>query len=685
MSAYEEAKARVLALKAEIQRHDHLYYDLDRPEIDDSAYDALMRELLLLEASYGDLATPDSPTKRVGGKPLDAFSKHTHRVQMLSLANVFSEGEWLEFDARAQKALALAEVEYVCEPKLDGLAIEIEYEEGLFVRAATRGDGVVGELVTENIRTLRDVPLRLGVPQVPGVGALFAPRIPRYLNLRGECFMERAGFLALNEKRAKDGEPLFANPRNAAAGSIRQLDPSLAASRPLRFTPYALGDMDGGPEMTGQWSFLRWLRGLGFKTNPLVRKARGGAAVWRVYNEFMAQRPDLPYEIDGMVVKVDSFAQQNELGQVSKAPRWAVACKFPAMERQTRLLDIEIGVGRSGALTPVAVLAPIEVGGVEVSRATLHNQDEIARKDIRIGDLVRVRRAGDVIPEVVGVVLEARPPRAVPYVFPDTCPICGAFAGREEGEAVARCINRECPAQLIESIAHFASKGAMDIEGLGPRRIEQFYEAGLIRHVADLYRLDLTRLTKEEGLGELSAEKLLAAIEASKRRPLERFLFALGIRHVGEQSAKLLARRFGSLAKLREASPEELETVEDVGPQVAASIRAFFAEEHNRALLEALEKAQVNPAPPQFAAPPKDSLFNGKTVVITGSLTIGERREVGERLSRLGARVMDSVSKKTDFVIAGANAGSKLEKAQRFGVRVLFEEEFLAELARVEG
>ena len=394
---------------------------------------------------------------------------------------------------------------------------------------------------------------------------------------------------------------------------------------------------------------MRWLRGFGFKVSPLAKKARGAAAVWRVYNELLAQRPLLPYEIDGMVVKVDSFAAQSELGRISKAPRWAIACKFPAMERTTRLRDIEVGVGRSGALTPVAVLDPIEVGGVEVSRATLHNQDEITRKDIRIGDLVRVRRAGDVIPEVVSVVLEERPPSAVPYFLPDTCPICGANAGREAGEAVARCINRDCPAQLIESIAHFASKGAMDIEGLGPKRIEQLYEAGLIRHVADLYRLDPLRLAQEEGLGEISAQKLLAAIAASKTRPLERFLFALGIRHVGEQLARLLARAFGSLSALQQASEAQLLEIPEVGPQVAGALRAFFAEPRNLALLDALAQAAVNPAPSPLVAPPVASPFNGKTVVITGSLSMGERREVGARLLRLGAHLSESVGKKNGF------------------------------------
>ncbi len=680
MKNAREAQTAILRLKEEIEHHNRRYYELDEPVIDDESYDRMMRELQELERAYPEFASPDSPTKRVGGKPLDLFEKWTHTVPMLSLANVFNGAELAEFHQRVLKSLDVEEreVEYVLEPKMDGLAIELEYENGLLVRASTRGDGKVGELVTENVRTVGDIPLKLNPAPVPG--DLFSSVPPKYLNVRGEIFMNIAGLENLNRQRLDNGEPPFANPRNAAAGSIRQLDSKVAASRPLRFMPYALGDALG-LTLSNQMDFLGKMAELGFRKNDLARRVNSFEAIEAYYEELLELRENLPFEIDGMVIKVNDFGLQKRLGNIAKSPRWAIAYKFPAQEKTTVVEDIQIQVGRTGALTPVAHLRPVQVGGVEVRRATLHNQDEIRRKDVRVGDTVWIRRAGDVIPEVVRVVPENRAPDALPYEIPTTCPSCGSNTMREEDEAAVRCPNRDCPSQILESIRHYVSKGAMDIDGLGKKTVEMLLERGLIVSLADLYSLKTDLLAEQEGLGEKSAEKLLNSIENSKTRPLNRFIFALGIRHVGEHTAEILAEEFGSLEKLQAATEEELTAIHEIGAVVAASVRGFFAEPRNARLLEALFNAGVAPSFVEKTQG-EDSFFSGKTFVVTGGFSLGSRREIESLIKERGGKCSASVSRKTDFVLAGEAPGSKLKKARDLGVPTLNEKEFTEKLER---
>ena len=676
-----EARNRIDELRRDIEFHNHRYYDLDQPLIDDEAYDRLMRELMDLEARFPEYLTPDSPSQRVGGRPLDAFEKWNHRHPMLSLANCFNDKELHEFDARVKKGLGLpddAAIEYLCEPKLDGLAVELEYENEVLVRASTRGDGTTGELVTQNVKTIRDVPLKLKSPAGAGRQEFFPASKATYLNIRGEVFMNRLGFEKLNRLRSMRGEALFANPRNAAAGSIRQLDPSVAASRPLRFLPYALGEVRG-LEIRSQSELIERLGQFGFKTSDLIKTARSIDEAARIYEEFLAHRDSLPFDIDGMVIKVNDYKQQAVLGRISRSPRWAIAYKFPAQEKVTRIEEIIVQVGRTGALTPVAVLKPVKVGGVEVSRATLHNQDEIDRKDIRIGDTVLVRRAGDVIPEVIQPIVEERSGQERPYKFPERCPVCNAAIVREPDEVVARCPNRDCPAQVKESIAHFAGKDAMDIDGLGRKTTAALVRKGLVKSVADLYLLTAEQLASQERLAEKSAAKLLAALGASKRRPLARFVFALGIRHVGSHLAEVLASHFGDLEALTEAGREELEDIFEVGPQVARSIRQFFDEPRNMQLIEALKEAGLCPLPPEKPAG-ADPFFAGKTFVLTGILSFASRKEAEALIKRLGGRASSSVSKKTDYLVAGENAGSKLAKAKKLGIPVLSESELARRL-----
>jgi DNA ligase (NAD+) len=651
-----------------IKKANRLYYELDAPEISDEEYDLLLRELIDLETAYPEFASPDSPSQRVGGKALDQFEKHPHRFPMLSLANCFNRGEFNDFDVRVRKGLDLPETQtltYVLEAKLDGLALELEYENGDLVRASTRGDGAIGELVTSNVRTIRDVPLKLRTDKRPA---------PAYLNVRGEAFMSREAFEALNMARIAAQEPPFANPRNAAAGSIRQLDPKLAAKRRLSFICYALGGAEGF-ECDSQTEFLQAMKDFGIRTHDTIPQASTVDEVQGVYEQFIETRNRLPYEIDGMVIKVNRFDWQRELGQIAKSPRWAIAYKFPSQEKTTVVEDIQVQVGRTGALTPVAHLASINVGGVDVSRATLHNQDEIDRKDVRIGDHVVVRRAGDVIPEVVSVLIDKRPSSSIPYRIPENCPSCGSHVVREEGEAVTRCPNRNCPAQITESIIHFASKGAMNIDGLGEKTITALVANGHIRSVADLYDLKLDFLVSQERLGEKSARKLLQSIEASKTRPLSRLLFALGIRHVGEHIAELLAEAFGYLEAIKHQSEEDLKKINEVGPQVAASIRQFFDEPHNQELIAALFDKGVAPQATAKDTSLLDPFFNEKTFVITGSLQMGQRRDVEEMIKARGGRCSGSVSKKTDYLVAGSDAGSKLEKARSLGVAIMDEAE----------
>lgn len=665
-----DAAARLQQLRQELAHHNYCYYVLDAPEVSDAQYDRLMRELQALEARHPELVTPDSPTQRVGGAPADKFEKVVHSVPMLSLANALDEQELVEFEERLRRHLGLADsvrVTYSCEPKLDGLAVSLRYEQGRFAQGATRGDGTVGEDVTANLRTLKSLPLELK-PE-PGV------HLPARLEVRGEVFLRKADFRRLNEKREAEGEPLFANPRNAAAGSLRQLDSRITATRPLSIYFYECVPQEGTPTFRHHWDKLEYLRRLGLPVNPKNFRAHGLEQVREQYQRLLAARHELTYEVDGMVVKVDDEDLRLRLGQVSKSPRWAVAYKFPPEEEQTRVQAIEVQVGRTGALTPVAHLEPVRVGGVTVSRATLHNEDELRRKDVRVGDTVFIRRAGDVIPEIVSVVLARRAPGAQPYVFPTHCPVCGAAAVRDEdGAAIIRCTGASCPAQLVEKVRHFASRPAMDIDGVGEKLAQQLVDKGLVKTIADLYSLTRQQLLGLERMGDKSVDNLLAAIERSKQTTLPRFLFALGVRHVGEATARTLAESFPDVRKLYTASVEDLTRVKDVGPAMAEVIHAFFREPQNQQVVEALLAAGVTPAVPQVS---RQGVFAGKTVVLTGGLSTLSREQAKEEIERRGGRVSGSVSRKTDLVVAGEEAGSKLKKAQELGLRVVDEQAFL--------
>ena len=670
----DTARARADTLKAQIARADHRYYVLDDPEVTDAEYDALVRELQAVETEFPALRTPDSPTARVAGAPSERFRPVTHRVPMLSLSNAFTDEELVEFDARVHRVLGPDDLVYVCEPKLDGLAVELVYVDGQLVEGATRGDGSVGEDVTANLRTIRVVPLAL---KTPGSG----PPLPARVEVRGEVFLRRADFARLNARREQEGEPLYVNPRNTAAGSLRQLDPGITASRPLSFFAYELGGW--GPE-AGAAPFerhtqkLAWLETVGFPVNPENRSVTGLEGVRQSHADFLARRHSLAYEVDGMVVKVDGEDARRRLGQVSKSPRWAVAYKFAPEEARTKVESIEVNVGRTGALTPVAFLSPVQVGGVTVSRATLHNPLELKRKDVRVGDQVFVRRAGDVIPEIVKVIDSVRTGAETEYVFPDHCPVCGAAAVMDEDGAILRCTGLDCPAQLQARLQHFASRGGMDIEGLGDKLAAQLVESGLVKRAADLYRLDLATLTALERMGEKSAQNLLDALERSKHPPLRRFLYALGIRHVGDATGRTLADHFRDVRAMYDADADALTRVKDVGPEMAKVIAGFFSSPQNREGVEALLAAGVSPQPPEDTS---RGPFAGRTVVLTGSLTALTREQAKEEVERRGGKVSGSVSRKTDFVVAGEESGSKLKKAAELGVKVLDERAFLDLLA----
>src|SRR6185295_7151725 len=661
-------------LKAQIARADHRYYVLDDPEVTDAEYDALVRELQAVETEFPALRTPDSPTARVAGAPSERFRPVTHRVPMLSLSNAFTDEELVEFDARVHRVLGPDDLVYVCEPKLDGLAVELVYVDGQLVEGATRGDGSVGEDVTANLRTIRVVPLAL---KTPGSG----PALPARVEVRGEVFLRRADFARLNARREQEGEPLYVNPRNTAAGSLRQLDPGITASRPLSFFAYELGGW--GPE-AGAAPFerhtqkLAWLETVGFPVNPENRSVTGLEGVRQSHADFLARRHSLAYEVDGMVVKVDGEDARRRLGQVSKSPRWAVAYKFAPEEARTKVESIEVNVGRTGALTPVAFLSPVQGGGVTVSRATLHNPLELKRKGVRVGDQVFVRRAGDVIPEIVKVIDSVRTGAETEYAFPDHCPVCGAAAVMDEDGAILRCTGLDCPAQLQARLQHFASRGGMDIEGLGDKLAAQLVESGLVKRAADLYRLDLATLTALERMGEKSAQNLLDALERSKHPPLRRFLYALGIRHVGDATGRALADHFRDVRAMYDADAEALTRVKDVGPEMAKVIAGFFSSPQNREGVEALLAAGVSPQPPEDTS---RGPFAGRTVVLTGSLTALTREQAKEEVERRGGKVSGSVSRKTDFVVAGEESGSKLKKAAELGVKVLDERAFLDLLA----
>lgn len=677
-------------LRAEIEQHNVRYYVYDDPSISDAEYDRMMRELQDLEAAHPELVTPESPTQRVGAAPVSAFGSVRHAVPMLSLGNAFDEEDVVAFDRRVTDTLRGAgllgpaqQAEYFCELKLDGLAISLRYEDGRLVQAATRGDGQTGEDVTSNIRTIKAIPLQLTGPA------------PKVLEVRGEVLMNRADFEKLNAAQAKRDEKVFVNPRNAAAGSLRQLDPRITAKRPLRFFAYGWGEVQGLPgAQSGLFdeapagaadaaaatlpekshgAMLDWLAALGLPVNVKHNhRATGAEGLMAFYAKVGALRPELPYDIDGVVYKVDSLPAQKLLGFVARAPRFALAHKFPAEEATTTLLDIEVQVGRTGAITPVARLKPVFVGGVTVTNATLHNEDEIRRKDVRIGDTVIVRRAGDVIPEVVGAVLDQRPADAREFVMPKACPVCGSAIERLEDETIARCTGGLfCAAQRKQTLWHAASRKALDIEGLGEKLVEQLVDSGRVKSLADLFSLRPLELVGLDRMGQKSADNLVEAIDKARAPALGRLLFALGIRHVGETTARDVARHFGSIEAIMDADEDALSSVPDVGPVVAGSIRRFFAEQHNRDVIDQLKAQGVHPV---AEAVPQDTTLAGKTFVLTGTLPNWTREEASMRIQAAGGKVSGSVSKKTAYLVAGEDAGSKLTKAQELGVTVLDED-----------
>ena len=666
MSVPAEVRKRVEELRKEIEHHNYLYYVLDQPEISDAEYDRLMRELQELEARYPELITPDSPTRRVGAEPLKAFGEVRHEVPMLSLNNAFSSEEAREFDRRARELLGVDVIDYAVEPKLDGLAISLLYRDGQLVQGATRGDGYRGEDVTANVRTIKAIPLHLR-----GQGW------PTVLEVRGEVIMTKAGFEKLNDEQRRRGEKIFANPRNAAAGSLRQLDPRVTASRPLTFFAYGLGRVDGGRLPDRHSRIMQRLRDWGVPINREGKVVKGIDGCLAYHRAMQEKRESLPYEIDGVVYKVDRLDWQERLGYVARAPRWALAHKFPAHEEITRVIDIEVQVGRTGALTPVAKLEPVRIGGVTVTSASLFNQDEIDRLDVRIGDYVVVRRAGDVIPQIVSVVKSRRKGRLRKFHLPDKCPVCGSPTYRPPGEAVTYCTGGLfCPAQRKRALEHFASRRAMDIEGLGTKLIDQLVDKGLVKDPADLYRLTKEQLVSLERMGPKSADNLLAQLDKSKSTTLPRFLYALGIHDVGEVTAQTLAEHFGSLEALMAASEEDLMAVPDVGPAVAGSIRQFFSQKHNRDVIRRLRETGVH-WPDITPKKPEELPLAGKTFVLTGALASMTRDEAKEQLQQLGARVSGSVSRKTDYVVVGEDPGSKADKARELGVTMLDEKAFL--------
>ena len=671
--AARDAAGRIAELREQVRRHDYRYYVLDDPEISDARYDALLRELRELEAAHPELVTPDSPTQRVGGEASGTFGEVVHAVPMLSLENAFSEQDVLDFDRRVRDRLDTEAVDYSAEPKLDGVAISLRYEAGRLTQAATRGDGTRGEDVTANVRTIRSVPLTL------------RGDVPRLLEVRGEVFMSRRAFEQLNRRAADNGEKTFVNPRNAAAGSLRQLDPKVTEHRALDVFFYGVGATEGWTMPRRHSELLAAMRELGLRTCPEIMVVAGVAGCIEYYEAMGRRRNALGYEIDGVVYKVDRLDWQRDLGFVSRAPRWAVAHKFPAQEETTVVRDVEFQVGRTGALTPVARLEPVFVGGVTVSNVTLHNMDELARKDVRIGDTVVVRRAGDVIPEVVRVIPDLRPADARSVELPARCPVCDSHVTRAEGEAVARCSGGlVCRAQRREALRHFASRRAMDIEGLGDKLVEQLVDAGRVETPADLYSLTADELAGLERMGAKSAANLVEALERSKRTTLARFLFALGIRDVGESTALALANHFGGLDAIAGASADEIQQVRDVGPVVAAHVRDFFAEKRNRAVLAALQERGVSWPEGTPVRSVASGPLSGETLVITGTLASMTRDQARDAARAAGATVTDSVSRKTTLLVAGTEAGSKLRKAQELGVTVIDEDEFKRRLGATE-
>ena len=666
-----EAARRIEELKKLLKEHGHRYHVLDDPVISDGEYDRLFQELLALEEAYPALASSDSPTNRVGGTPLDKFEQVAHRLPMLSLENAFTSEDLQGFAERLQRFLSHpVESGYSTEPKLDGLAVELVYQDGILVQGSTRGDGRTGEDITVQLRTVAPIPLSLRTP------------FPGLLEIRGEVYMEKQGFLQLNEKQVSLGQQPFANPRNAAAGSLRQLDPNVTAARPLLF--YAYGTAD--PGVTGcatQTQLLTKLQSLGFPVCPLTAFCRDMGEVIAQYRRLADMRHRLPYEIDGMVVKVDDFSLQERLGAKPRAPRWAIARKFPATQVTTRLLDVEFQVGRTGAITPVAQLEPVSLDGATVSRATLHNQDEFQRKDLRIGDTILVQRAGDVIPEVVKPITDNRSGAETVIIMPTHCPACDSALVKPEGEAVTRCVNISCPAQQLRTLIHYCSKAGLDIEGLGKKYVEQLYDEGFIETIPDLYSLNRERLQNLEGWGAKSADNVLNALEGAKNPPLARFLAALGIRYIGEINATLLETHFQSLERLQEASRDELLDIDGIGEQAADSLLLYFSSERVATMLARLAEAGIRPAAP--AEPAADLALTGTTLVFTGSLELMSRDEAKKLVKEHGGQIASSITKKVTHVVAGDKAGSKLRKAEEMGKTILTEEQFLEMLGQAEG
>jgi DNA ligase (NAD+) len=663
----QTAKEKINELKSKLTEYGYQYYVLDKPSVPDSEYDRLIQELIDLEEKFPALKSPDSPTERVGGKVLDLFEKVVHPTPMLSLGNAFNENDLNDFDRKIRQAVG-DDFSYVCELKIDGLAVSLRYEDGLFIQGATRGDGTEGEDITANLKTIKSIPLRL--------------REKVSLEVRGEAYMPKRSFEALNKAKEERGEEPFANPRNAAAGSIRQLDPKIAASRNLDVFLYGIGEV-GVSGVVSHSEGLDYLDQLGFKTNKERRKCATIEEVIEYVNSWVEKRPNLPYEIDGIVIKVDSLIQQEELGRTAKSPRWAIAFKFPAEEVITTLIDIELSIGRTGVLTPTAILEPVKVAGTTVQRASLHNEDLIREKDIKIGDKVVVKKAGDIIPEVVNVIIDQRTGAERDFHMPTHCPECNNDLVRLEEEVALRCINPKCPAQIREGLIHFVSRNAMNIDGLGEKVVSQLFSEKLIADVADLYKLTREQLLGLERMGEKSANNLLKAIEQSKENSLEKLLFGLGIRHVGAKAAKTLAQSFGTMEKLAIATKEELLAINEIGEKMADSIVTFFDQEEAKELMNELKLAGVNmeyKGAMPISAGESDSFFAGKTIVLTGKLEQLTRNEAKDKMEALGGNVSGSVSKKTDLVIAGPEAGSKLTKAEQLGIEIWNEERLLEEL-----